>query len=76
MDSDGCEIYLRPVRSYLTGKTATMEQIVVAVAVHGQIAFGLAYTGTDGNVVVKVNPEKSESVELGDDLRVVVLSED
>ncbi len=76
MDSDGCEIYLRPVRSYLTGKTATMEQIVAAVAVHGQIAFGLAYTGTDGNVVVKVNPEKSESVELGDDLRVVVLSED
>ena len=75
LDSDGCEIYLRPAASYLSGASATMEQIVAAAAAHGHIAFGIARTGPDGNVVVKVNVDKSAVEAIDADLRVVVLAE-
>jgi voltage-gated potassium channel Kch len=74
LDSDGSEIYLRPVQSYLSGTEATMDEIVAAAAEHGQIAFGIAQGNSDGNVTVKVNPAKSTRVRLEDDVRVVVLA--
>lgn len=74
LDSDGSEIYLRPVNGYLKGSEATMEQLVAAGAEHGQIVFGMASAGADGNIAVKVNPAKSTRVSLEDGNRVVVLA--
>jgi hypothetical protein len=74
LDSDGSEIYLRPVNGYLKGSEATMEQLVAAGAEHGQIVFGIASNGADGNISVKVNPAKSMRVNLDGGSRVVVLA--
>jgi ion channel POLLUX/CASTOR len=67
----GSEIYLRPAPSYVVpGTEVTWATVVAGARARGETPLGFR-TGTD----VVVNPDKSRTLRLGPDDRVVVLAE-
>lgn len=78
-DSDGSEIYLRPMSDYVVlGKPVSYWHVVEAARRRGEVAIGYRVASgpngsTDG---VRVNPRKGDTVSFGADDRVIVVAED
>ena len=78
-DSDGSEIYVKPVVDYvMPGKPVTFYTVVEAARRRGQCAIGYMLTGSAGgqHPGVVVNPAKSSTITFSPADRVVVLAED
>ena len=80
-DSDGNEIYLKPVEMYFSGEiNAPFSAFISLCLQHGQIAIGYrrhdqAHDSTR-NYGVHINPTKSDLVRLGPGDKLIVISED
>ena len=75
-DSDGSEIYLRPVSDYVVlGKEMSYWHVVEAARRRGEVAIGYRLAGSNGDGV-RVNPPKNTSLKFGADDRVIVVAED
>jgi len=75
-DSDGSEIYLRPVSDYVvTGKPMSYWHLVEAARRRGEVALGYRLASENGHGV-RVNPPKSTNVTFGAEDRVIVVAED
>ncbi|HEX2832577.1 MAG TPA: potassium transporter TrkA [Thermoanaerobaculia bacterium] len=78
-DSDGSEIYLRPMSDYVVlGKPVSYWHVVEAARRRGEVAIGYRVaSGNNGSTDgVRVNPRKSDTVSFGAEDRVIVVAED
>lgn len=80
-DSDGSEIYLKPVSDYVTlGQPLSYWHVVDAARQRGEVAIGYRIASKSGDATsgygVSVNPPKDTSVSFGDEDRVIVIAED
>lgn len=74
-DSDGSEIYLRPVSDYVAiGKPMTYWHLVDAARRRGEVAVGYRLASDTGHGV-RVNPPKNDHVTFGAEDRVIVVAE-
>jgi voltage-gated potassium channel Kch len=79
-DSEGSEIYLKPVSDYVTpGQPLNFYTVVEAARQRGECAIGyrqLAHaTNSEKQYGVVVNPKKSESLRFSEEDRIIVVAE-
>jgi voltage-gated potassium channel Kch len=81
LESDGSEVYMRPVDEYVSvGAEVNFATLIAAARQRGETAFGyrvadLAYDA-DAYFGVRVNPAKSETIRIAAGDRLIVLAED
>lgn len=80
-DSDGSEIYVKPVSNYIIpGKTVNFYTVCEAAAKKGELAIGYRINNDSHNPAkaygVTVNPKKSEMVTFNENDKVIVIAED
>ena len=80
-DADGSEIYIKPAKEYIQpGIPVNFYTIVESAARKNEVAIGYRIVAdskrADKDYGVTVNPKKSELVTLGEEDRIIVLSED
>ena len=79
-ESEGSEIYLKPVEDYVqTGKPLNFYTVVEAARRRNEVAIGYRLQDQSQNVEksygVKLNPEKSLQVSYGKEDRIIVLAD-
>ncbi len=81
MDSDGSEIYLKPISDYIkAGSSVNFYTLLESAKRKGESAIGyrISSQAHDSSKAygVKVNPKKSEKITFNTDDKIIVLSED
>jgi Trk K+ transport system NAD-binding subunit len=79
--AEGSEIYLRPASDYVAlGAETSFATVVAAARSRGECAIGYRIGALaddpDGEFGVRINPLKSDTIDLGEADRVIVLAED
>lgn len=79
--SEGSEIYLKPVQDYIvTGKPVSFYTVIEAAAQRNETAIGYRIQADANNPEkaygVSVNPNKTKTISFGPDDKIIVLAED